>query len=300
MPVMEVDSKPGANTGQPAGTLPLMCAWGRNKTATVDFGESGTPRALFPKSDCLGIYVSVSSKPGFKTQPFSAFNSPILQNTQDAITYLNSQLSSIPGAPQFFFASPPSRSCIQIGIVPAAKEVLPPNSIATENNIRINFDQSLAPTIGLINLRNDEALNPNDYGAGPLLEHELLHALGLGHSGDAMGAPFMYSSTDIMSLTGTSNAGLTSAFIPLTADEKQALKEIYGTTPITLSASQREKFCKVIDPNATAAAAGGGTTGGTGIDPTPPSCSLSCQLPLVLDPDFMQLRVLADVEFVLP
>src|SRR5690348_10094997 len=40
MPVMEVDSKAGVSTGQPAGTQPLTCAWGPTKTATVYFGES--------------------------------------------------------------------------------------------------------------------------------------------------------------------------------------------------------------------------------------------------------------------
>jgi hypothetical protein len=279
-PVMEVDSKAGASTGQPSGTLPLMCAWGPNKTATVDFGEDGTPSALFPPSDCPNaIFVQVSSQPGsLNSPPFAAFgNNPVLQNTQDAVNYLNSQLSSIPGAPQLLFAPPTSPNCAKITIVPAATSAFPLDTVADERNWRFLFGTPLAPN-GMIRLTNDGIENPTTYAAGPLLEHELLHALGLGHTGEAMGHPARSSSTDIMSLTAESSDG-TRVFRPLTADEKQALTEIYGSNPIKLSASQRQKFCKVIDPNATS---GGG---GAPPPPAPGSCSLSCQFPQVVEPN---------------
>lgn len=289
-PIMEIDAHAGASTGQPAGTRPLMCAWGPNKTATVDFGEDQKPTALVPPSGCPNaIFVQVSPNPGFLNSPaFAAFpNNPILQNAQDAINFLNSQLSSIPNAPQLIFAPPGSPNCAKIMIIPSATSTFPVGTMAEEQNMRFLFGIPLAPN-GLIRIRNDEIANPTDYAAGPLLEHEILHALGIGHTGEAMGHAPMYSSTDIMSLTGTSNLGFTSVFIPLTADEKQALTEIYGNTSITLSASQRQKFCQ--PASTTQSAAGGGSTGsGTGGTGTggsgSGSCLLTCSSPFVVEPN---------------
>jgi len=94
-----------------------------------------------------------------------------------------------------------------------------------------------------------------------------------------MGHPLATSSTDIMATTATSSP----AFLPLTADEKQALTDIYGSTPISLSASERKRFC--ITANAANAAQGGGGTGtGTGGSGSG-SCSLSCPFPQVVEPN---------------
>jgi hypothetical protein len=286
MPVMEVTSKAASiTTGPPAGNQPLKCAWGPNRTATINFRESQTPDALFPPSDCKGIFVQVSPKPGFQVPPFSS--SPILQNAQDAVNYLNSQLTGIPGAPQFLFAPPPSPGCTAITILPASSSGLPSGDVAVEMNITHIAEFSFATTQGTIQLENDDGANPNDYNAGPLLEHELLHALGLGHTGEAMGhAPF-FSPTDIMSLTSTTN-GITRAFTPLTADEKQALKDIYGGLPLSLSASERKKFCITANQANAAEGGGSGATGsgtGAGTGSGSGSCLLTCPSPFVVEPN---------------
>jgi len=282
-PVMEVSSKPAASTGQPSGTLPLKCAWGPNKTATVNFGESGTPDALFPKSDCPGIFVQVSSQPGFQSQPFSAFGTKILDDTQAAINYVNSQLSSIPGAPQLLFAPPPSPSCTTIFIAPATAAGVE-NGVALEITTRSFFEFTFVSPKALVSVRNDQVLNPSTFGggSGPILEHEFLHALGLGHTGEALGHPLVASSTDIMSTTGAPAFG-DRVFLPLTADEKQALTEIYGSTPITLSATQRQKYCRP--------ATNTNSAGGPPPPPPPPggggsgSCLLTCPFPTVVEPN---------------
>jgi hypothetical protein len=287
-PVMEVASKARISRLQGSTSLPLMCAWGPNKSATVIFFESDTPDALFPQSDCPGIFVQVSSQQGPDgAPPFSAFpNSSILQNAQDAVKYLNSQLVSIPGAPALVFAPPPSPLCTTITIVPASIDLAFDNAVAAELNVRTTSkDFETGPTHGIIKVRNDEILNAGD---GPTLEHELLHALGIGHAGEALGHAPQFSSTDIMSLTASKD-GLNRAFLPLTADEKQALAELYGSATVTLSASQRQKFCRVYDPTAaTAATGGGGTgtgTGGSGSGSGSGSCLLTCPSPMVVEPN---------------
>jgi hypothetical protein len=296
-PVMEVSSKARISPLQGSSSQPLMCAWGPNKSATVLFFESDTPDALFPSSnnsDCgPAIFVQVSSQPGPDGAPaFSAFpNSPgaVLQNAQDAVKYVNSQLSSIQGAPQFVFAPPPSPLCTTITIVPASIDLIFGDAVAADVNVRTTSkDFETGPTHGVLKVRNDEILHAADISSGPLFEHELLHALGIGHSGQAFGRAPQNSKTDIMSLTGTLD-GLNTAFLPLTADEKQAVAELYGSATITLSASQRQKYCRLYNPTAATAATGGGGggagsgsgsgSGGSG------SCLMTCPSPFVVEPN---------------